>query len=183
MTKVRDYLILVGGAGVVVSLDQLTKFLVRTRLDVGQTWMPLSWLAPYARVIHWSNTGAAFGMLPSGSLFFTLVAIVVSAAILYYFPRVPSGETALRVALALQLGGAVGNLVDRVIQGTVTDFISVGSFPVFNLADSSISIGVAVLIVAMWVGDRRERASRAQAGSPPASGAGEGDSHVERRLG
>jgi signal peptidase II len=77
-------------------------------------------------------------MLPSAGLIFSIVALAVSAAIIYYFPRVPENQAAVRVALALQLGGAVGNLIDRVLLGTVTDFISLGAFPVFNVADASI---------------------------------------------
>jgi signal peptidase II len=84
------------------------------------------------------------------------VAILVSAAIIYYFPRVPVEQRALRIALALQLGGAVGNLIDRLLQaGRVTDLISLGSFPVFNLADASISIGVAILLGSMLLQKRR----------------------------
>jgi signal peptidase II len=148
-------MILLGCSGLIVAVDQWTKYLVRSRLGVGETWMPLGWLAPYARVIHWNNTGAAFGLFPSASLVFTIVALLVSVAILIYFPRVPSSQWPLRAALVLQFAGALGNLIDRVVLGTVTDFISVGTFPVFNLADASISIGVAVLVAGMWLEERR----------------------------
>jgi signal peptidase II len=158
LTKVRDYLVLLGIAGLVIALDQWAKYLVRVNLRPGETWSPFEWLSPYARVIHWTNTGAAFGLFQSGGLVFTVIAIFVSIAIIYYYPRVPSSQVALRLALALQLGGAVGNLIDRLIHGIVTDFISVGSFPVFNLADASISVGTAILIAAMWVEERRARA-------------------------
>lgn len=158
MAKARDYLVLLGLAGLIVAFDQWTKYLVRTRLAFSEPWSPWDWLAPYARIVHWNNTGAAFGIFQSGGMVFTVVAIIVSLAILYYYPRVPSGQMPLRLALALQLGGAVGNLIDRLGQGTVTDFISVGSFPVFNVADASISAGVAVLIAAMWIEERRLRA-------------------------
>ena len=158
MTRARDYFILSGVAGVIVALDQWTKYLVRSRLAVGEIWAPIPALSPYVRIVHWNNTGAAFGLFPSGGLAFTLVAIVVSLAIVYYFPRVPGGQPLLRFALALQLGGAIGNLIDRLLLGTVTDFVSVGTFPVFNVADSCISIGVALLVAAMWVEERRHRA-------------------------
>lgn len=157
MTRARDYWILIAIAGLIVALDQWTKYLVRSRLALGEIWSPIPALAPYARIVHWNNTGAAFGLFPSGGLAFTIVAIVVSLAIIYYFPRVPGGQPILRLALALQLGGAIGNLIDRLLVGTVTDFISVGSFPVFNVADSGISIGVALLVAAMWVEERRHR--------------------------
>jgi signal peptidase II len=76
-------------------------------------------------------------------------------AILVYFPRVPSAQWPLRAALVLQFAGASGNLIDRMVLGTVTDFISVGTFPVFNVADASISVGVAVLVAGMWLEERR----------------------------
>ena len=157
LAKARDYLVLLGLAGLVIGLDQWTKYLVRSRLAVGEPWSPWEWLSPFARIVHWNNTGAAFGIFQSGGMVFTVVAIVVAAAILYYYPRVPSGQVPLRVALGLQFGGAVGNLIDRLAQGTVTDFISIGSFPVFNIADASISCGVAILVGAMWIEERRRK--------------------------
>lgn len=167
LIKARDYAILLGLAGVVVALDQWTKYLVRTRLAFSESWSPWEWLAPYARIIHWNNTGAAFGLFRSGGMIFTVVAFIVSLAILYYYPRVPAGQVPLRLALSLQLGGAIGNLIDRLAQGTVTDFISVGSFPVFNVADASISIGVAVLVAAMWIDERRGPRRPAEGEAPP----------------
>jgi signal peptidase II len=176
LSRIRDYLGLIGIASLVLALDQLSKYLVRTKLSFGQTWSPFPWLSGLVRVVYWNNTGAAFGFFPSGGLLFTIIAIIVSAAILYYYPRLPRGYLPLRLALGLQLGGAIGNLIDRLFHGTVIDFISVGSFPVFNLADSSISLGVAILIVTMWTDERRNKAAEAQAtdpapGSVPQSGA------------
>ncbi len=169
LTKARDYAALLGLAGAVVALDQWTKYLVRTRLDFSQSWSPWEWLAPYARIVHWNNTGAAFGMFQSGGLVFTVVAFIVSLAILYYYPRVPASQVPLRLALSLQLGGAIGNLIDRLAVGTVTDFISLGNFPVFNVADASISAGVAVLIAAMWLEERRSKGGAEE--EEPAPGA------------
>jgi signal peptidase II len=162
LSRIRDYLGLVGVASLVLALDQLSKYLVRTKLTFGETWSPFPWLAGVARVVYWNNTGAAFGLFPSGGLIFTVVAVIVSVAILYYYPRLPQGYFLLRLALGLQLGGAIGNLTDRLLHGTVIDFISVGSFPVFNLADSSISIGVAILIVTMWIDERRNKAAEGE---------------------
>jgi signal peptidase II len=148
-----------GIAGAVIALDQWTKWLVRTNLPFEGTWLPdwLSGLAPYARIVHWHNSGAAFGMFQNGGAVFTVLALVVIAAILYYFPRVEAQDWTLRLAMGLQLGGAAGNLVDRLAIGKVTDFISIGSFPVFNLADSAISVGVAVLLLGVWIKERAER--------------------------
>ena len=154
---ILDYLILIAIAGTIVILDQITKNAVRQSLNFGESWMPLEWLAPYARVLHIQNTGAAFGMFKEGSLIFTGLAVLVTIFILYYFPQVPKEEWPLRLAMGMQMGGAVGNLIDRLIFGHVTDFISVGNFPIFNIADSSISVGAAVLILGIWISERKEK--------------------------
>ncbi len=152
-----DYAVLILIAGLIVALDQWTKYLVRTLIPLGQSWSPWNWLEPYARLVHWQNTGAAFGMFQGFGLVFTVLAFLVAIALLYYFPRIPRAEWALRVALVMMMGGAVGNLIDRIMQGTVTDFISVGTFAVFNVADASISVGTVVLILAVWIGERKEK--------------------------
>ncbi|MCL5611279.1 MAG: signal peptidase II [Chloroflexi bacterium] len=155
----KDYAILLGLAGVVIALDQWTKWLVRTNIPFQQAWLPdfLLWLMPYARIVHWSNSGAAFGSFQNGNAVFTILAIIVIIAIFYYYPRVEAGDWALRLAMGLQLGGAAGNLIDRLMAGKVTDFISVGSFAVFNVADSSISVGVAVLVLGVWIRERNDK--------------------------
>ena len=155
----RDYAILLGLAGAVVALDQWTKWLVRLGLPFQGTWLPtwLDWLSPYARIVHWHNSGAAFGSFQNGNSVFMVLAVLVILAILYYYPRVDTRDWSLRLAMGLQLGGAAGNLIDRVQWGRVTDFISVGSFPVFNIADSAISIGVVVLLLGVWIRDRETK--------------------------
>jgi signal peptidase II len=155
---VRDYIFLLGIAGFIVVVDQITKYLVRTRIPFGDSWSPWPWLEPYARLVHWQNTGAAFGMFQSLGLVFTILSFVVAIGILYYFPRVPSNEWSLRLAMAMMLGGAVGNLIDRLTLGTVTDFVSVGSFAVFNVADACISVGTVILILTVWIEDRKQKA-------------------------
>lgn len=152
-----DYLALFGLSGLIIVFDQWTKELVRTHLQVGEIWSPWEWLTPYARIVHWKNSGAAFGMLQGFGGVFTILAFVVALAIVYYFPQIPRRDWMLRLALGLQLGGAIGNLIDRLSQGYVTDFISVGAFPVFNVADSSISVGVAVLVLGVWLKDIQEK--------------------------
>jgi signal peptidase II len=157
-----DILTIIGGAGLIVALDQWTKSLVREQIPFTHSWLPesMEWLSPYARIVHWKNTGAAFGLFQDSNTFFIILAIVAATFIVFYYPQVERSEWPLRTAMVLQLGGALGNLVDRIIVGSVTDFISVGNFPVFNIADSSISIGVAVLVIAVLiqeVKDRREK--------------------------
>jgi signal peptidase II len=155
----KDYLILFGLAGLIIGLDQWTKWLVRTNIPFRGSWLPdwLSWLSPYARIVNWSNSGAAFGMFQDANLVFTVLAFIVIGAIVYYYPRVGADDWTLRLAMGLQLGGAAGNLIDRLTMKTVTDFISVGTFPVFNVADSSITVGVAVLLLGVWIKERALR--------------------------
>ena len=169
-SKIKDYLILLGVASIVVVLDQWTKWLVRENIEFGAQWLPawLSWLSPYARIVHWYNSGAAFGLFQNGNLIFTILAFIVIGAILYYYPFVQNEDWTLKLAMGLQLAGAAGNLVDRLMMGKVTDFISIGTFPVFNVADSSITIGVIVLLLGVWIKERKEK--RKAAGQLPPTG-------------
>jgi signal peptidase II len=153
LLKVRNYILLIFLAGVVVVLDQLTKQLVRTQLAPGEIWMPIAAIRPYMHIGYWTNTGAAFSMFRQGGLLFAILAIVVSAAIIYYYRNSENIDWLVRIALGLQLGGALGNLLDRLTHGlAVTDFIWFGFFPaVFNLADAAISLGVFLLLLDVLV--------------------------------
>lgn len=156
---VRNYAFLALVAGIIIALDQISKAYIRANLPVGEMWMPWEWLAPYARIVHWYNTGAAFGIFQGMGDVFKILAGLVAIAILYYFPRVPRQDWALRLAMSMQFGGAVGNLIDRIFVGHVIDFVSVGTFPVFNVADASISVGVVVLLIGAYWQERREKQS------------------------
>ena len=152
--RIQDvsFLLLVSTA--VVLLDQWTKSIVRSELAYGQAWAPWDWLLPYMRIVHVQNTGVAFGMLQGLNDVFRILPLIVAGIIIYYYFKVPREDWLLRLAMALQLGGAIGNLLDRIYRGHVTDFVSLGRFPVFNVADASISIGVALLIISMWLNER-----------------------------
>ena len=155
-------------AVVIVALDQWTKWLVRTNIAPGESWLPdsLAWLSPYARIVHWYNQGASFGMFQEGNMVFTVLAFIVIAAIIYYYPKIENADWPLRLAMSMQLGGAAGNLIDRLAFGHVTDFISIGSFPVFNVADSSISVGCVVLLLGVWWQERLAKKQKMQAAPP-----------------
>jgi signal peptidase II len=161
-----DILILPVTAGLVVFLDQLSKYFVVARLAEGQSWEVAPWLAPIFSITHVTNTGAAFGLFRGGSDFFVIIAAIVIVAILVYYRQLPDGQWLMRVALGLQLGGAIGNnLLDRLRQGFVIDFIDLNfwplhDWPVFNLADSSIVAGVTLLALLMLEEERRERRRR-----------------------
>jgi len=154
-----DYLFLLLSGAAIIGLDQWTKALVRAKIPLGTDWLPngLTWLLPYARIRHWYNSGAAFGIFQNGNLVFTILAIIVILLIIFYFPRTQRNDWWLRIAMILQFSGATGNLIDRLFFAHVTDFLSVGRFAIFNVADASISTGVAVLILGVWIKERAEK--------------------------
>ncbi|MEI6291018.1 MAG: signal peptidase II [Chloroflexota bacterium] len=159
MKKLLNYGRLFLTAAIVITLDQWTKMLVR-KLPLGDTWLPqgLEWLEPYARIVHWYNTGAAFGSFSGYGWVFTVLAFIVAGLIIYYYPQVEDEDWWLKLAMGMQMGGALGNVVDRLTNnGQVTDFISVGNFAVFNIADSSITLGVVVLLIGIWFKEQKER--------------------------
>ncbi|MBW7886527.1 MAG: signal peptidase II, partial [Caldilineaceae bacterium] len=134
-------------AAVVIPLDQWTKTLVRQHIDKFSAIVPIPSLGEYFVFEHVENYGAAFGILQNQGGLFVIIAIIVIAVILFYVRHLPTDEWLVRGLLGLMLGGAVGNLIDRIQQGYVTDFVKVGIpgvyyWPNFNIADSAIVIGV-----------------------------------------
>ncbi|MGB1563673.1 MAG: signal peptidase II [Sinimarinibacterium flocculans] len=149
----------------VIAFDQITKQLVVRHLD----WYDVVPVMPYLNLVHMKNTGAAFSMLSDAPpAFFVLLGTAVSVGILWWLRRNPRGQTLLAAALSLIMGGAMGNVVDRVTRGHVVDFIDfyVGNwhFAAFNVADMAISVGTGLLILDMlldwW---RTRRAEKAEA--------------------
>jgi signal peptidase II len=130
---------------IVLILDQASKDIVTTRFELNQPWYPISFLRPLFSITYIQNTGAAFGILQNQNLFFTIVAIVVIAVILVYVRTTPQTDPLIALSLGLQLGGAGGNLIDRLHQGYVTDFLYVQHYAISNIADVCISVGVALL--------------------------------------
>ncbi len=178
MRKTFQHTILFAIAAFVVVADQITKAYIRNNLALFQSIAPIPALGDFLTIINTHNTGAAFGMFKQAGGIFTIVAIVVSAAIVFYYRQIPEGQIPIRIALGLQLGGAIGNLIDRLLFGTVTDFIFFHWYdalnaPIFNVADLSITSGVIVLALLMWHEHNLERAAKAAVVAPaePASSA------------
>lgn len=149
-----------------MAADQLTKWLVRQHLQLGEQWPAHSFL--HMRIINVVNDGAAFGMLQGHMPFLIVTSCIGLAAIVLYYVYPPMDHGLIRVALGMQLGGAIGNLIDRVRVGQVTDFINVGGFPTFNVADSSISVSIAAVLVFFALqefDDYRKQKRQADAGS------------------
>jgi len=126
----------------VAVLDQGSKALVRAHLALGQSF---PYEAPL-RLTHVANTGGAFGLFADQAFPLLVTAAIGVVAIFLYYLYPPFQSPLLTLSLGLQLGGAMGNLIDRFRFGYVTDFIDVRVLPVFNLADSAITVGVALLV-------------------------------------
>lgn len=172
----RGAWLVIAVAAIVVALDQITKEWVRATIEKYTYIVPFERLGHAVLLEHVENNGAAFGILQNQNRLLIVVALVVCIAILAYAPRIPKEQWLMRVFLGLQLGGAMGNVIDRLNHGYVTDFLRIGIpgvyyWPSFNVADSAIVVGVIGLAVLIIRDDiRRERATRAAAarsdGSP-----------------
>jgi signal peptidase II len=151
----RRYGLLVAIAAFVVLLDQVTKHWALRALADGPIWLVGDDIGFHLTF----NTGSAFSLFQGGGWVFVVIAIVAVAGIAWAL-RGPRGTLTV-VCCALVAGGALGNLVDRLFRdpgfpsGRVVDFLDVGPWPVFNVADSAITIAVVVLLVASWRGERR----------------------------
>jgi signal peptidase II len=157
-TKLKSNLLLIGIALVIIVLDQLTKFIIRQNLSLGQAWLPFP-PSDFFRIVYWQNTGAAFGTFQNGNTVLKVFTSVIILVILFYYQTIPPAHKFIRLCLAIMLGGAVGNLIDRFRLGYVLDFIAVGRFPVFNVADSCVTVGVGLLILAMYLEEKKTHPS------------------------
>ncbi len=152
--------------GAVLLIDQVTKNLVEARIPLYGYWAPIPALAEWFRITHTGNTGAVFGLFQGSGMYFAALAVVVAGAIIYFNLTLPGGQWLLRLALGLQLGGALGNMIDRLRQGHVTDFIDMGPFYIFNVADMAIVGGVILFAIVLLRDTRRDNAAKSPALTP-----------------
>ncbi len=144
-------------AAAVVIVDRITKIFVERRLGV--PYGPREVLDHVLFLTVTRNRGAAFGLFQNFTAGFLLISAIVMVGILIYYWRLPRGDWSARLGLALVFGGAVANAYDRGVKGSVIDFIQVPHWPIFNIADSAITVGVAVLLVGtIWRSGRSRRA-------------------------
>ncbi|MHC5252006.1 signal peptidase II [Listeria kieliensis] len=142
----------------VLVLDQATKWVVISQMEIGEkiTVIPgfLYWLS-------YRNNGAAWSILEGKMWLFYIITIVVSVAIIYIMAKYAKGKPLFSISLALILGGALGNFIDRILHKEVVDFVSTvwGSyhFPIFNLADAALSIGVVLMLIYIVLDDRKTK--------------------------
>jgi len=129
----------------ILSLDQLSKFIVSKYLSAGQS-VPIVKNILHLTLVH--NTGAAFGIFKNQTFVFIIISLIALPAIYFNFKAKAAGQgqdKLTRLALLLVISGAIGNLIDRIAWGYVIDFIDLRIWPVFNAADSAITIGAVLL--------------------------------------
>lgn len=148
---------------IVLLIDQLTKWSILKYLEIGERiviWDP--WFA----ILSHRNRGAAWGMLEGQMWIFFIVTIVVIIGILYFYFKEAKDKPLYQICLMLLLGGALGNFIDRLFRGEVVDFIDVlipiihYEFPIFNIADSALTIAVIMLIIAIIREDKKEKVNK-----------------------
>jgi len=141
-----------------LAADQITKFVVRNSMTLGQS-IPED--AP-VRLTYIQNTGSAFGLFPNQTLILTIAAVVGILVIVYFFLKGGGTSVLLGLSLTLQLSGAIGNIIDRIAYGYVVDFIDLRVWPIFNVADSAITIGFLMLALVLILGkDKKGKAGDA----------------------
>jgi signal peptidase II len=143
---------------VVVALDQLTKWLIVRNMTEGQS---ITVIENLLYITSHRNQGAAWGILQGQMWFFYIITIGVIIGIVYYLEKHAKGHKLFSMSLALLLGGAIGNFIDRLFRKEVVDFLNTYifqyDFPIFNIADAALTIGVGLLIINMLLEERREK--------------------------
>lgn len=165
MMTVR-FRLLAAVAGTVLLIDQLTKVYIDRSFALYES---VEVVPNFFHITYLRNKGAAFGVLADSAFripFFIAVSLLAVAMILWYFRQLPQDQVGQQLGLSLILGGALGNLIDRIRLGEVIDFLDVHWYrhhwPAFNVADSAICVGVGLLLLCMWRFERREKKRRSE---------------------
>ena len=147
----RDRIMLSVAVAVFIA-DQATKYIVKANLDLYESW-PREGLV---RITYGTNSGTAFGLFPDQTLVLIVTSLLAIGFIYYFYRSHALPSRVLRLAIGLQLGGAFGNLIDRIRLGSVVDFIDIGWWPIFNVADSSIVTGIGLLALIIFLTPREQ---------------------------
>ncbi len=143
----KKYIAVFSTALIIILIDQLSKFFVRTNFQLSQS-IPI--INNIFHLTYISNTGAGFGILKAQALILIFISVAVIGIILYNFDKIKNNETLLQILAGFVLGGTIGNLIDRLAYGHVIDFLDFRIWPIFNFADSFVTIGVIGLIIYLW---------------------------------
>lgn len=147
---------------IIIAIDQWTKWLIVKNMELGES-IPI--IENFLYITSHRNRGAAWGILQGQMWFFYIITVVVIVGIIYYMTKAAKGKWFLGVSLALMLGGAIGNFIDRVFRKEVVDFVNTYifgyDFPIFNVADSALVVGVAFLMIQMLLEEREAKKEKA----------------------
>jgi len=167
----KQGVLLLAVAGSVIGLDQLAKWLTVHNLSLGQTWDPIPAISPFIRVMHSQNMGAAFGMFPTAAPVLLVIALAATLIFTVVYFQLPPGDWLMHVSVAMIVGGAASNAIDRIRQGFVVDYFHIKLWAnysnISNFADHAIFFGTILLLIAQWRMDRAaQRAEAAEADDP-----------------
>ncbi|HEC2150667.1 TPA: signal peptidase II [Staphylococcus delphini] len=130
--------------------DQLTKFIIRTQMTIGESFAVLP---KFLYITSHRNNGAAWGILSGKMTFFYIITVIILVALIVFYIKEAKNHMLMQIAISLLFSGALGNFIDRVSSGEVVDFIDTVifgyDFPIFNIADASLTIGVILLIIVL----------------------------------
>lgn len=143
---------------IIILIDQITKWLVVVNMEIGQR---ITIIEDFFYLLSHRNSGAAWGILQGQMIFFYIVTVIVMVGVVYYMQKYAKNNKMLAIGLSLILGGAIGNFIDRLLRQEVVDFASFiivnYNFPIFNVADSALTIGVILVIIATFIEERNEK--------------------------
>lgn len=128
---------------IVVLVDQLSKYYIQSNMFPGLSWPIINNVFHITYVL---NPGAAFGILEHQTMFFIVIAALMIGSVIYFYSHLPKDNCILKFGLGLMVGGAIGNVIDRIKTGYVVDFFDFRVWPVFNVADIAIVVGVGLII-------------------------------------
>ncbi len=159
LRKPFTWLVVLGVAAIAFTIDRWSKLWVLNNMELHTEFAPIPALAPYFVFFRTTNTGVAFGLFRNGGAIFTVVAAIAVSAIIIYSFRLSTTTWLTSFSLGLMLGGAAGNLADRLIYGHVIDFLdfripNVFHWATFNLADTAVVLGVFLLAITFFLEER-----------------------------
>lgn len=134
----------------ILAIDQLTKYLIAAKMTIGDSYTVIP---HFLNITSHRNNGAAWGILSGKMGFFVIITLIILAILIIFYIKEAKGNLFMQIALSLLFAGAIGNFIDRLLHGEVVDFIDTNifgyDFPIFNVADSSLTVGVIFIIIAL----------------------------------
>ena len=145
-------------AVIIIGIDQVTKWLIVKNMELGES---ITVIENFIYITSHRNRGAAWGILQGQMWFFYIITTIVIIGIIYYIQKYTKENKVMGIALGLMLGGAIGNFIDRLFRKEVVDFINTYifsyDFPIFNVADSALCVGVVLLFIQMLLEGKQEK--------------------------